>query len=576
MTLIRNPVNKKQQKIAGSIGVVLFGVIPCFGSVFVGSFGRLFVSNNKNVKGIVMLLSRSLFVLLAILLVPSPIVAQVTFSQIAITGGEAPGVDGAEFGGFNPGIGPGGPAINASGDVAFKTLLTGTGPDVQAIFGPTSGAGSPLGLLAQEGVPAPGVEDGAELSLFFNHLSLNASGDVAFLAFLGSENIPAIFGPTSGAGSPLGPIVQARNQAPGMDGRVFSFFGFPAFNASGDIAFEAGFFSSRSAVFGPTAGAGSPLGPIAQQDEVAPGVDDGAVFGPLTGEFFELSLNASGDVAFGAILRTEPGFPFEGESAGSAIFGPTAGAGSPLGLIVRSGDPAPGVSDGAVFGGQNPSVLNDSGDVVISAFLRTGTGNEVNNNNDTAIFGPTAGAGSPLGLIVRENTPAPGVDDGATFDNLISGSRSLNASGDIAFVAALRTGTGDIVDESNDAGLFTFVDGEFQLVVREGDLFTVTLPDGSSTEDRTIASIVFSRDGMNDAGTLVFSLNFTNDTQGIFIADFSVLLGDVNRDGVVNFLDIAPFVSVLSRREFQAEADINEDGEVNFLDIAPFIFFLAS
>ena len=81
---------------------------------------------------------------------------------------------------------------------------------------------------------------------------------------------------------------------------------------------------------------------------------------------------------------------------------------------------------------------------------------------------------------------------------------------------------------------------------------------------------------MNDAGTLVFSLNFTNDTQGIFIADFSVLLGDVNRDGVVNFLDIAPFVSVLSRREFQAEADINEDGEVNFLDIAPFIFFLAS
>ena len=527
-----------------------------------------------------MLLSRSLFVLLAILLVPSPIVAQVTFSQIAITGGEAPGVEGAEFGGFNPGIGPGGPAINASGDVAFKTLLTGTGPDVRAIFGPTSGAGSPLGLLAQEGVPAPGVEDGAELSLFFNHLLLNASGDVAFLAGLaGSFDMPAIFGPTSGAGSPLGPIVQAGNQVPGiMDGSVFFFFGFPAFNASGDIAFEAS-FSSGSAVFGPTAGAGSPLGPIAQQDEVAPGVDDGAVFGPLTGEFFDLSLNASGDVAFGAILRTEPGlgFPPEGEFAGTAIFGPTAGTGSPLGLIVRSGDPAPGVGDGAVFGGvQMPLMLNDSGDVVFTASLGTGTGNEVNSNNNTAIFGPTAGAGSPLGLIVRENTPAPGVDDGATFDNLFSNSPSLNASGDIAFVARLRTGTGDIVDESNDAGLFTFVDGEFQLVVREGDLFTVTLPDGSSTEDRTISSIVFSQNGMNDAGMLVFLLNFTNDTQGIFIADFSVLLGDVNRDGVVNFLDIAPFVSVLSRREFQAEADINEDGEVNFLDIAPFIFFLAS
>ena len=526
-----------------------------------------------------MLLSRSLFVMLAVLLVPSPIVAQVTFSQIAITGGEAPGVDGAEFGGFNPGIGPGGPAINASGDVAFKTLLTGTGPDVRAIFGPTSGAGSPLGLLAQEGVPAPGVDDGAELSLRFNHLSLNASGDVAFL---GAENISTIFGPTSGAGSPLGPVVQGGIQAPGMDdGVLLSFFGFPALNASGDIAFEAG-FSSGSAVFGPTAGAGSSLGPIAQQNEVAPGVDDGAVFGPLTGEFFELSLNASGDVAFGAILRTEPGlgFPPEGEFAGTAIFGPTAGTGSPLGLIVRSGDPAPGVGDGAVFGGvQMPLMLNDSGDVVFTASLGTGTGNEVNSNNNTAIFGPTAGAGSPLGLIVRENTPAPGVDDGATFDNFTfrnSSSPSLNASGDISFVAELRTGTGDVVDESNDAGLFTAVDGEFQLVVREGDLFTVTLPDGSSTEDRTISSIVFSQNGMNDAGMLVFLLNFTDDTQGIFIADFSVLLGDVNRDGVVNFLDIAPFVSVLSRREFQAEADINEDGEVNFLDIAPFIFFLAS
>ena len=131
------------------------------------------------------------------------------------------------------------------------------------------------------------------------------------------------------------------------DGVLLSFFGFPALNASGDIAFEAS-FGSGSAVFGPTAGAGSPLGPIAQQDEVAPGVDDGAVFGFFTGEFFDLSLNASGDVAFGAFLRTEPGFGFP--LAGTAIFGPTAGAGSPLGLIVRSGDPAPGVGDGAVFG----------------------------------------------------------------------------------------------------------------------------------------------------------------------------------------------------------------------------------
>ena len=50
-----------------------------------------------------------------------------------------------------------------------------------------------------------------------------------------------------------------------------------------------------------------------------------------------------------------------------------------------------------------------------------------------------------------------------------------------------------------------------------------------------------------------------------------------DRDDVVNFLDIAPFIGVLSTPgSFQVEADINEDGVVNFLDISPFIGVLAS
>ena len=53
-----------------------------------------------------------------------------------------------------------------------------------------------------------------------------------------------------------------------------------------------------------------------------------------------------------------------------------------------------------------------------------------------------------------------------------------------------------------------------------------------------------------------------------------MLLGDVNLDGVVNFLDIAPFVTILSVSGFQAEADVNQDDLVNFLDISPFISIL--
>ena len=53
-------------------------------------------------------------------------------------------------------------------------------------------------------------------------------------------------------------------------------------------------------------------------------------------------------------------------------------------------------------------------------------------------------------------------------------------------------------------------------------------------------------------------------------------LGDCNRDGSVNFLDISTFISVLSGGGFQVEADINQDENVNFLDIGPFIQLLSS
>lgn len=54
------------------------------------------------------------------------------------------------------------------------------------------------------------------------------------------------------------------------------------------------------------------------------------------------------------------------------------------------------------------------------------------------------------------------------------------------------------------------------------------------------------------------------------------LLGDVNMDGAVNFLDINPFIGFLTSGTFNDEADCNGDGVVNFLDIAPFIGILSA
>jgi len=54
----------------------------------------------------------------------------------------------------------------------------------------------------------------------------------------------------------------------------------------------------------------------------------------------------------------------------------------------------------------------------------------------------------------------------------------------------------------------------------------------------------------------------------------STVLGDCNLDGVVTFLDISPFIALLSSGEYLEEADCNQDGLVNFSDIAPLIVIL--
>ena len=74
------------------------------------------------------------------------------------------------------------------------------------------------------------------------------------------------------------------------------------------------------------------------------------------------------------------------------------------------------------------------------------------------------------------------------------------------------------------------------------------------------------------------SLSISDGSEGNIVLSGSfnggVLLGDVNLDGVVNFLDIPSFISVLTIGGFQAEADLDQSGSTNFLDISPFIALL--
>lgn len=110
---------------------------------------------------------------------------------------------------------------------------------------------------------------------------------------------------------------------------------------------------------------------------------------------------------------------------------------------------------------------------------------------------------------------------------------------------------------------------------------------GGSTA--TPASGLSIASGATDLASIVFfgSQNAANGGQnnGMWIDNLlvqtdrtvvsSVLKGDLDLNGMVTFLDINPFISVLSSGGYQAEADCDCDGDVDFLDIQPFIDILS-
>lgn len=58
-------------------------------------------------------------------------------------------------------------------------------------------------------------------------------------------------------------------------------------------------------------------------------------------------------------------------------------------------------------------------------------------------------------------------------------------------------------------------------------------------------------------------------------SDCDVILGDANRDGEVNLVDVQSFIDILVMGHYQAESDVNCDDVVDLRDITPFINVLA-
>lgn len=168
------------------------------------------------------------------------------------------------------------------------------------------------------------------------------------------------------------------------------------------------------------------------------------------------------------------------------------------------------------------------------------------------VFGVSSST-APGDVVITLITPgAPGTIFGGSFnqfDNLLGVTGELNVSNLFG------------PDQTIDLSTIALGPEDFNSlnVTQSGNIITVS---SSLTINDTV-----------DLGP--FSFPFVVDAN--FVATGVVpdlLLGDVNRDGVVDFSDIPAFIAVLQAGDFQAEADLDTSGMVDFDDIPLFITVL--
>ena len=142
---------------------------------------------------------------------------------------------------------------------------------------------------------------------------------------------------------------------------------------------------------------------------------------------------------------------------------------------------------------------------------------------------------------------------------------------------------------------FTTGNNQFATDFVTGDLFAngfifscdVSLEPGQSIGLMHFATLI--KDAVDREEDLAIATSFSDEllkdpyTVGLTpaqvqsVANFDLILrGDINCDGEVNLLDVAPFVTELANGEFSEKADMNQDGQVDLLDIDGFVFALSA
>lgn len=399
-------------------------------------------------------------------------------------------------------------AGNDAGQTLIESSITGIGIDGTNDFGYWITQDGLLERIVRTGDSAPGTQSGTTFA-GLSRGTLNNSGQIVFLGDLTGQGVNATNnrGLWIGNTSDVNLLARTGDEAPGMESDVVfeqiwnTPFGFPppmVLNDSGQTAFWGlvtgeGVDNTNNA--GIWMGSRNDLSLVARSGAAVPDADPEVTFQNFEND---MSLNNQGQIAF------------VGNIAGPGIFDDSnevlfSGSAGDLSMLIREGDDAPGTDNGVVFRGFDAPVIDNTGNTFFAGRLE---GSGIDNTNN---FGYWAGSADNIELIVRHGDAAPDIQENVLIEFV--NDFIVGDEGQFAFLASL---TGSGIDESNSIGLFSADrGGSLSLIARIGDLFDVN-HDPEVEDLRTIDFV-----GLEDisSGGLAFSLGFTDNTNGVFVAN---------------------------------------------------------
>jgi hypothetical protein len=465
---------------------------------------------------------------------PIGTVAQVTFTQIAISGDDAVDEEGNAtgeiFDWFNDIV------LNATGDYAFRAGLTwSAGVDKDSDSGAWANLDGDLKLVALEGGDAPGTEDPLLPSIFAQYkdiigsggsLALGDSGVLGFRSrlFVGGGSAATdytnfgVWVAEAGAGAfDVALVAREGDDAPDSaalsTGATFDLAGtFPLVcDGDGSVAFYSGLYVGRASsnatskdrfgiwLWDSGTAELSQVGRSAAFDDPVIETAEGTAEKHF-GAFTQPVINTAGSVGFMARLRVEPkydslGNPIEDRVTSKNASGVWLGPQGALGLLARAGESSGGGTFLRIF---NASA-NAGGTCAFRAQL-TGGATGSPRTADTGIWSTD---GATLTQIAIEGGAAAGTVGGTfgqfRFDPLIGN------SGDISFLARLTvSGT---IDRDSDEGIWLNDPiGGLSLVARENDVASIS-PGTPITPPSGSADVRFGRlhqPSLNQNGQVAF------------------------------------------------------------------------